>query len=597
MFKILWKSLLASPAILIAALTSASVANAAEDATKTEFSFNTTSELEILQNASPAQVTTQAEFNLASPSGLEIAQAQDNDSEPAVDQLENYSNEGQGATNSEDQVTSVNELRDVAPTEWAYEALRSLVERYGCIVGYPDQTYRGNRALTRWEFAAGLNACMNTIERLVQENVAVLKEDVDTLKRLMQEFEAELAALGARVDNLEGRVAFLEDHQFSTTTKLQGEVIFAVTDTFGEDDDTQTVFGDRVRLTLNTSFTGEDRLVTRLQAGNLEAFDIEGDGNSETTTTQSFNVKVGDDNDIIIDWLAYYYPLSFGDDFTINTYTAAVGGIWADIAPTSNPFFEDYDGGNGALSTFASENPIFRIGGGTGIGVNFTLGPVQVTGGYLAGNAADPSLEVDGEERGSGLFNGDYAVLGQLNFNPIDEIELGATFVHSYHVEGNPLFGYGSSIPGANGGSVGLVGTSRVNNFNIDFDRTTINVGLQASWRIADAVSLSAFGSWGEIFAEGAIDSEYWTYGGGVAFPDLGKEGSVLGIFAGVQPYLGDELGGFTNDNPVHVEAFYKYQLTDNISITPGVIWISNPEQNEDSDDAFVGTIRTTFTF
>ncbi len=95
------------------------------------------------------------------------------------------------------QVTSVSELRDVQPTAWAYEALKSLVERYGCIVGYPDRTFRGDRALSRWEFAAGLNACMNVMERLIQENVAVLREDIDKLKRLMQEFEAELAALGA----------------------------------------------------------------------------------------------------------------------------------------------------------------------------------------------------------------------------------------------------------------------------------------------------------------------------------------------------------------------------------------------------------------
>lgn len=40
------------------------------------------------------------------------------------------------------QVTSVSELRDVQPTAWAYEALKSLVERYGCIVGYPDRTFR-----------------------------------------------------------------------------------------------------------------------------------------------------------------------------------------------------------------------------------------------------------------------------------------------------------------------------------------------------------------------------------------------------------------------------------------------------------------------
>ncbi|OWY66980.1 hypothetical protein B7486_33615 [cyanobacterium TDX16] len=48
------------------------------------------------------------------------------------------------------QVTSVSQLSDVQPTDWAFQALQSLVERYGCIAGYPDGTYRGNRALTRY---------------------------------------------------------------------------------------------------------------------------------------------------------------------------------------------------------------------------------------------------------------------------------------------------------------------------------------------------------------------------------------------------------------------------------------------------------------
>jgi len=49
-----------------------------------------------------------------------------------------------------EQVTSVSQLSDVQPTDWAFQALQSLVERYGCIAGYPDGTYRGNRALTRY---------------------------------------------------------------------------------------------------------------------------------------------------------------------------------------------------------------------------------------------------------------------------------------------------------------------------------------------------------------------------------------------------------------------------------------------------------------
>lgn len=43
------------------------------------------------------------------------------------------------------QVTSVSQLSDVQPTDWAFQALQSLVERYGCIAGYPNGTYRGNR--------------------------------------------------------------------------------------------------------------------------------------------------------------------------------------------------------------------------------------------------------------------------------------------------------------------------------------------------------------------------------------------------------------------------------------------------------------------
>lgn len=68
-----------------------------------------------------------------------------------------------------EQLSSIQQLRDVSPTDWSYQALRNLVENYGCIVGYPDRTYRGDRALTRNEFAAGLNACMEQLERRLLE--------------------------------------------------------------------------------------------------------------------------------------------------------------------------------------------------------------------------------------------------------------------------------------------------------------------------------------------------------------------------------------------------------------------------------------------
>ena len=70
-------------------------------------------------------------------------------------------------TNQLNQITNVNQLRDVSPQDWSYEALKNLVENYGCIVGYPDRTYRGDRPLTRNEFAAGLSACLTQIEKRI----------------------------------------------------------------------------------------------------------------------------------------------------------------------------------------------------------------------------------------------------------------------------------------------------------------------------------------------------------------------------------------------------------------------------------------------
>jgi hypothetical protein len=490
-----------------------------------------------------------------------------------LNELENYSSPD--FVTVQGQVTSVSQLRDVSPTDWAYEALRSLVERYGCIVGYPDSTFRGNRALSRYEFAAGLNACMQQMERLIAASEAVLKEDIAKLQRLMSEFEAELAALGARVDNLEGRVAFLEDHQFSTTTKLKGEVILALTQEFNNDN--QAVLANRVRLALHSSFTGEDTLITRIAAGSSSRFDSEFIPES-SALLQNHNLNPGNGNDAFIDWIGYYTPIKFGDNNKLNLYVAGYNGIHSDYAPTLNPYFEDYDGGNGALSVFATESPIYRIGYGSGVGLSYEfdfLKGTTLTAGYLAANGENPS-------DGAGLFNGDYAALAQISTNITDSVSLAFTYVNSFNNEnnGNGLFG-------------DIVGSIFANPTGVEAN----SFGVEGAWRISEKISLSAFGMYSDVqFTDSSDDDEIWSYGGGIAFPDFGKEGNLLGIFAGVQPYSGN-VRGATDEIPVHVEAFYKYQINDNISITPGVIWISSPDQIEDEDDAIIGTLRTTFTF
>jgi len=339
------------------------------------------------------------------------------------------------------QVTSVNQLRDVSPTAWAYEALRSLVERYGCIVGYPDRTFRGDRATTRWEFAAGLNACLNVMERLIQDGVG-LREDIDKLKRLVQEFESELAALGARVDNLEQRVAFLENNQFSTTTKLRGEVIFSVADSFGgraairntngtvtgasNQDESQTVFNNRVRLNFETSFTGKDLLRTRLQAGNFNnTFNQSGPTRTNMTRLAYDN---GRDNDVTIDDLFYRAPIDtpFGK---ITVWVGANELNLDDVFITTNPFLAD--SGTGALSRGQRYNNIvFRGPDGVGAAVRFNIGDVfQVTGTYLASGGTDGASNPN---PGSGLFNGSYSAGAQVGFSFIKFADINFVYVRSY---------------------------------------------------------------------------------------------------------------------------------------------------------------------
>ncbi|MEQ8959522.1 MAG: iron uptake porin, partial [Coleofasciculus sp. C2-GNP5-27] len=305
-------------------------------------------EVDSLQTTTPLAIPANLDTETSDPIS-QIAQVPDHNGDSwdeIWEQMNHYSNE----TNALDQVTNVSQLRDVSPGDWAYEALRSLVERYGCIAGYPDGTYRGNRAMTRYEFAAGLNACLQQIERLIAGTDGVDGGDLETLRRLIQEFEAELATLGARVDNLEGRVAFLEDNQFSTTTKLSGEVIFGLAgvaageDVNGDDIDNVTIFGHRTRLELNTSFTGEDVLRTRLQAEGL------GSLTEQTITPEGDLFFAGaTDSDVVIDALLYDFPLGENTRVVID----ANAGASDDFASTVNPFL-DGDGGSGALSRFGT---------------------------------------------------------------------------------------------------------------------------------------------------------------------------------------------------------------------------------------------------
>lgn len=499
-----------------------------------------------------------------------------------LEQLNQYNLQEDAAVQTEmSQVTNVNQLRDVSPTDWAFEALRSLVERYGCIAGYPNQTYRGNQAMTRYEFAAGLNACLNQIERLIASSEAVAREDIETLQRLTQEFEAELATLGGRVDNLEGRVAFLEDTQFSTTTKLNGEVIFTLADAFGnsvdtDEDETQAAFGSRTRLNFDTSFTGQDRLRTRLQAGNVPRLD-----QTTGTSMARLGFDANNDNDVVIDKLYYSFPV--GEQIT--AYVGTVGMNIDNIFDVNNPELES--GALGALSRFSRRNPLVLRGAeGTGGGLTYQFtDQLKISALYLAdgGDASDPS-------EGAGFFNGSFSAGGQIVFSPIDTVDVAFTYVRSYQTPGNVNLSGSTSSPIAQ------------DPFDGASAATANRFGLGANWSVTEKIVLAGWGGYADARAKGGTRSgdnaKLFTWSANVSLLDLGKEGATFSVAGGTPPKAYDVDGGPDDDNTSFlIEALYKYPLNDNILITPGAYVILNPNHDNNNDTIVVGAIRTTFRF
>ncbi|MGK7960482.1 iron uptake porin [Crocosphaera sp.] len=496
------------------------------------------------------------------------------------------------------QVTNVSELQDISPTEWAYEALRGLVERYGCIVGYPDRTFRGNRALSRYEFAAGLNACLNTIERLIQENVAVLREDIEKLKRLAREFEQELMALDARIDNLESRVSYLEDHQFSTTTKLSGEFVVGLTGiTSGERNrgteeiNKTTNFGYRGRLELNTTFDGNDLLYTRLATGTVPAYsDITGTFEGELGFSQP------DGSDLAIELIIYEFDLAEN----VRMFVEPVGGAFDDFVPTVN--FLDGDGASGAISAFGSRNPLYYMAEGPGIGFQGRIFEVfEWSGGYLATDGNDPAL-------GAGMFNGPYGVIGQFAYEPSDHFKVAFTYVHGY----NNL----DSGTGTRRSNFQTFIEEEFEEFEAAVNTVNNSYGGEFTWRIWDKFVLGGWAGFTSTRTLGAIDIgedfdvvqrgklDIWNWAVTLAFPDAFKEGDTGAIIVGMEPWvskadinLPDDLRRTDQDSSFHIEAIYQYPLNDNIAITPGIIIITEPDFDDRNEALVIGTIRTTFTF
>lgn len=546
----------------------------------------------------------------------ELASAQAADDSSVLNQVTTIADLSEDSTESADafaQVTSVSQLTDVKPTDWAFQALQSLVERYGCIVGYPDRTYRGNRALSRYEFAAGLNACLDKIQELIAAATAdfIRREDLEVVKRLQEEFAAELAALRGRVDALDVRTATLEKQQFSTTTKLYGQVIFGLQGRGNNtadlnvrngiretrDPSTEITFGYNTQLSLLTAFSPRDFLLLGLQAGNINTgagFNNAPYFLNDTYTRLGYELNTN--ASLFLSDATYRFLV--GDRFAVIVGAQGVNPVTVFRGPNR---YES--AGLGPISAFAQRNPIIGIGNTqAGIGLDWQIARwASLQAVYSAGNASGQAFNPSPQ---AGLFDGPYTAGAQLALTPLSRVDLTLYYLNSYSTNAFLNTGVGDDL-------IGFVG-SRFN---------TNAVGGTISWRVASGLTLGGwYGYTNSDVQNSSFDGNVTTtnWMAFLNFPDLLGKGNLGGIYVGQPPKITSSdlrrngvptlnipsaisgtggIAGGQPDSTLHVEAFYRWRLNDNIAVTPGVLVLFNPVQTSSSDTIVIGTLRTTFTF
>ena len=454
---------------------------------------------------------------------------------------------------STEQVTSVSQLSDVQPSDWAYQALSNLVERYGCVAGYPNGTFGGGRAMTRYEAAALLNACLDRVT-----------EVTDELKRLADEFRNELTVIQGKVSNLQSQVGTLEATQFSTTTKLRGEANFVLggVDNYQtkNGDITHTAFNYDLRLNLDTSFTGADLLRTRLRSSNFSSNPF-GSSSSifKLDKADSTTSEVG--NNVVIDRLYYQFP-AFNNKATL-TAGALVRNTeiaWLPTAYKSNilDFFQ-----------VAGAPGVYNKATGSGFGVQYGTKGLVAGVNYVAQNGADSAT---GEFDKSGALN----TLAQIGYRGTN---WGAAFGYRYGTEGTRVRTYN----GLNGASGALVPGQTSNGYAINaYWQPT-----QSGW----VPSISGGYGWNTVSGtpSDATNSQSWF--AGLTWDDVFIDGNSAGVAIGQAP-TAENL-----DKATMLEIFYKYQVSDNISVTPAIIYGSDNQRLVDDSSNWGGVIQTTFKF
>jgi hypothetical protein len=336
----------------------------------------------------------------------------------------------------------------------------------------------------------------------------------------------------------------------------------------------------RVRLSLNTSFTGEDLLLTRLEIGNngtniLNSLDapasllgFTGFGNSSKFDYSGVGTTA------TLNRLRYDFPI--GKDVQ-----ASIGA-----AMSLNDFIDANSFANDEASDFSSgmfiNNPlILPVNDGAGAVLSWNIGGSAFTlrAGYVARNANSPSANTTAPNGSinQGLFGDSYQGTFELEFAPKNSDDTSPFAIRLQYTNASA-----NNLEYNTGGV----------NFEWAFNKAIAIFGRYGFGNISNRnIPISAAIPTYTTTTNTSLSPQTWS--AGFSFPDLFKEGATGAIAIG-QPFIANNVGNATQTN---VELFYRFPISNNISITPDLQFIFNPNNNSGNSTITVATLRTVFEF
>jgi hypothetical protein len=376
--------------------------------------------------------------------------------------------------------------------------------------------------------------------------------------------------LTARVDGLEKKVGRLQATQFSTTTKLKGEAIFALGGVPGYKTAAgatagNTAFNYDLRLNFDTSFSGKDLLRTRLRSGNFSSQPFGSSSSLFKLDKAETSQGTGTTSNIWLDRLYYTFPVGQNVKLTAGALVRNTEMAWIASAYKSDiiDFFQT--GGTSGVYNKAT---------GAGFGAQYTQPGKQ---GFLANLNY---VAENGSDSATGVFDseGKLNVLAQVGYRAP---QWGASVGYRYGTYGTRVRNFNA----LGGGSATLTD-----------GQTSSSVAFNAYWQpktsgIVPSISFgygyNGIGGAGKT--TGATNSQSWM--AGLQWSDVFAKGNAAGVAVG-QPSNTENANKATM-----LEVFYKYRVSDNISITPAVFYASDNQGAQNATSNWGGVIQTKFTF